>query len=71
MKTMMKYLSLLIFSGLIIPFYDTAPVCNINPKPILPQTAIYNTIAHKTRVVSFSFYNSVIEKIFPVLKNLN
>jgi hypothetical protein len=63
MKLLVKYLSLLIFSGLIIP------VCN--------NTALYikalplhhvKTPTHRPKLINPFFYNDIVRNMFPVLK---
>lgn len=69
MKLLVKYLSLLIFSGLIIPFYYITAT-RIGFKPA-QQTIKAAVVSVKAANEGFSFYQSIVKNIFPVLKNLN
>ncbi|SDT60756.1 hypothetical protein SAMN05216490_4295 [Mucilaginibacter mallensis] len=66
MKLLIKYLSLLIFSGLIIPLYIniTAPV-----KTVFLKTTAEKPHKHTTNTPFF--YKHILKNLFPVLKNLN
>jgi len=66
MKLLVKYLSLLIFSGLIIPLYITitAPVKTMPLKKSAEKLCNRQTHTH-------FFYKYILGNIFPVLKNLN
>jgi hypothetical protein len=71
MKPILKHISLLIFSGLIIPvcnsFSRENTACTITNKAesaIEAQPADFND-------ADFSFYHDIAELAFPVLKSLN
>ena len=63
MKTLIKYISLLLFSGLIIPFYYQ-PVTN--SKKQMQVSAIQFNMESR----GFLFICDIIKNSFPVLKNL-
>jgi hypothetical protein len=65
MKPLIKYISLLLFSGLIIPFCDQHAI--ITPKPLKPATSIFL----KIQSPGFSFIKEIVKNSFPVLKSLN
>jgi hypothetical protein len=69
MKLLLIYISLLIFSRLIIPLYHITQA-GLNQCPAAPQAVVYHA-PHKTQQKGFSFYNSIVKKVFPALKNLN
>jgi len=63
----MKYISLLIFSGLIIRFYNSAALHGNKSE----KHSIQNTrcIPGKKALAPFSFFNDVVVTFFPALKN--
>lgn len=63
MKTLIKYISLLLFSGLIIPFYYQ-PVTNLKQQIQVPD------IQFSMGPRGFLFVCDIIKNSFPVLKNL-
>jgi hypothetical protein len=64
MKLLITYLSLLIFSGLIIP------VCTSSQLSVKTLLARSTTVRSHQTISSF-FYTDIIQNIFPVLKSLN
>jgi hypothetical protein len=67
MKMLIKYISLLLFSGLIIPFC-THHYINDPEKLKLRQSA---DSSFKKQVTGFLFIEDLVKNTFPVLKNLN
>jgi len=67
MRTLIKYISLLLFSGLIVPFYNHRTVNITVPKQLTAAPAI----PFKTLPPGFLFINAAVKSIFPVLKSLN
>jgi len=69
MKLLIRYLSLLLYSGLIVPLYIhlTSPV-KTWVKPVILQTIATSV---KTDYINSFFYTDVIKNLFPVLKNSN
>lgn len=69
MKTLIKYLSLLIFSGLIIPLY-----LQIHTPDGLPAKAVrvFTSVQKPIQddVYHFSFITDIAEKLIPAIKNL-
>jgi len=71
--TIIKYISPLLFGGLILSFYytlnnKTRPGCY--PKPIQQQMEI-GKIANKVKPAGFCFFKDIVSELFPVLKSLN
>lgn len=71
MKPILKHISLLIFSGLILP------VCNSISRENIACT-ITNKVPSEIKTqhddleeFGFSFYHNIAESVFPVLKSLN
>jgi hypothetical protein len=71
MKPILKHISLLIFSGLILP------VCNSISRENTACT-LTNNVTYEAKIQSddleefgFSFYHNIAESAFPVLKSLN
>ncbi len=62
-----RYISLLIFSGLIIPFYSNSVLHNKNAET--HNVRHIDRIRCKQAVAPFSFYNDVVVTFFPALKN--
>lgn len=62
-------MSLLLFSGFIIPFYRAA-LMRLSPATVPIQCIAPQPTGDLSAVNSF-FYNDVLKNIFPVLKNLN
>jgi len=69
MKLLLKYMGLLLFSGLIIPIY-IIPVTKTCSRPVKPQMLVAAPVNKSAADHSF-FYNNIVKNIFPVLKNLN
>lgn len=67
MKPFIKYISLLLFSGLILPFYSY----NITHLPQSKKPAHASTILIKTHAYGLGFITDIIKNSFPVLKSLN
>ncbi|MDR6941893.1 hypothetical protein [Mucilaginibacter pocheonensis] len=70
MKALIKYISLLLFSGLIIPFYNhhyTSHSCSFKSEQLKTASCDPSKVQHP----GFLFINDVVKNIFPVLKNLN
>lgn len=66
MKPIVKYISLLLFSGLILPFYNAS---NKKP-PAAKATTIINTpIPLKTQGTHYFIYEAIAEWYFPELTN--
>jgi hypothetical protein len=66
MRTLIKYISLLLFSGLIIPFYSI--IFNAaNPSPVYPTSLVSDnsnlTLGQATII-------GIAKNIFPALKSL-
>jgi hypothetical protein len=70
MRTLIKYISLLLFSGLIVPFYNHHTV-NVAAPLKSKQLIAAPAIPFKIQSPGFLFINDVVKNIFPVLKNLN
>jgi len=74
MKSFIKYISLLIFSGLILPFYNSVnykiPLGKACSKFQKVQTEP-TKMADKVKSADFSFIKDIAGELFPVLKNLN
>jgi hypothetical protein len=70
MRTLIKYISLLLFSGLIVPFYNHHTV---NTKATLKskQFIAAPAIPFKILPPGFLFIKDAVKSIFPVLKSLN
>jgi len=70
MKLLIRYLSLLLYSGLIVPLYIhiTSPV-KTWAKPAQLQTTI--VASRIPGCINHFFYTDVIKNLFPVLKSLN
>lgn len=70
MRTLIKYISLLLFSGLIVPFYNHR-IVNITVPLKSKQLIAAPAIPFKTLPPGFLFINNAVKSIFPVLKSLN
>ena len=72
MRALIKYISLLLYSGLIIPFYYYHLPCNSLRSGKQPYPAIhkYKTVK-KAAKKRFSLVNETVAEILPVLKNLH
>ena len=83
MKTLIKYIGLLIYSGLILPFYNTPRlgagggcvnrIIKIRvASSALPEVSpVCRNLAGSDKTSgSFSFFEAVAADLFPVLKNL-
>jgi hypothetical protein len=70
MKTIIKYISLLLFSGLILPFYNSKtlhkPMAQVNPKTIAPAIDTHHTKNGKMR---YFIWQGLEEIFFPELIN--
>lgn len=71
--TIIKYISPLLFCGLILTFYytlnnKTRPDCY--PTPIQQQIGI-GKIANKVKPAGFCFFKDIVSELLPVLKSLN
>ena len=70
MKAIIKYISLLLFSGLILPFYNAA-IHKLSGhdqfKKNSPTQAIYPH--YNTSPFAAFFFKEIAEELFPVLKN--
>jgi hypothetical protein len=72
MNPVIRYISLLLICGLMLPFYD-----NIKNEPgkiyaCLPKTqTIKYSLSGEINENSFSFIRDVVANILPALKNLN
>jgi hypothetical protein len=67
MKSFIKYISLLLFSGLMLPFYNyniTHLLKSNRPSPA-------STILVKTHDNGLGFIMDIVKNSFPVLKSLN
>jgi hypothetical protein len=62
-----KYISLLIFSGLIIPFYNSAALHSKKAEKHIAQNT--RSIPCKQALAPFSFFNDVVVTFFPALKD--
>jgi hypothetical protein len=69
MKLIVKYMSPLIFGGLIIACYTTSSARTCKSATDL-QTTIPQ-MAEKPAVINSFFYEDVVKNIFPALKILN
>jgi hypothetical protein len=72
MKAIVKYISLLLFSGLILPFYNTG-IRKLSgddqfKKNLLTQSHAVCT-HYNTSPFATLFFKEIAEKLFPVLKN--
>ncbi|RFZ82890.1 hypothetical protein DYU05_12075 [Mucilaginibacter terrenus] len=67
MKTLYKYISLLIIGGLILPFCSSGIKIFSSSVPL--QTQPQQVVSEYQN--SFSVYPTVIENLFPVPKNQN
>ncbi|SDQ00911.1 hypothetical protein SAMN05428975_5552 [Mucilaginibacter sp. OK268] len=66
MRALIKYISLLLFSGLIVPFYYHL---NIQKAvPLHSKQISATSILSKNHTPGFVFINNVVKNIFPVLK---
>jgi hypothetical protein len=74
MKTIIKYISLLLFSGLILPFYNAGThklsADDQFKKILVTKTNTIHTPYTATPLAALVF-KEIAEKLFPVLKNLN
>jgi hypothetical protein len=66
MRTLIKYISLLLFSGLIIPFYSIT-FNAANPGPVNPTTLVS---ANGNRTLGQAVIIGIAKNIFPALKSL-
>jgi hypothetical protein len=66
MRTLIKYISLLLFSGLIIPFYSIT-FNTANPPPVNPTTLVS---ANGNRTLGQTVIVGIAKNIFPALKSL-
>ncbi len=74
MKVVIKYMSLLLFSGLILPFYNSG-IHKLSgddhfKKNLVTKTGTIHTPCN-TAPVAALFFKEIAGKLFPVLKNLN
>jgi hypothetical protein len=70
MRSLIKYISLLIFSGLIIPFYAfTFNVDAVSPQKANSLTSSPNP-ATSNHTLAYNIASDIAKTIFPVLKSL-
>jgi hypothetical protein len=67
MKPFIKYISLLLFSGLIVPFYNY----NSNHLLKLKKLSPASIIVVKKHANGLGFIMDIVKNSFPVLKSLN
>lgn len=70
MKAIIKYISLLLFSGLIIPFYHYHLPCADLSAGKKPHPVARQYRPSKKAKKRLSLINETVADIFPVLKNL-
>lgn len=70
MKSIIKYISLLLFSGLILPFYNSDSLKKLSMQ-VVPRhaSAVNKTRAKQTGPAYFFIYQDIAEIVFPQLKN--
>jgi hypothetical protein len=67
MKTIIKYISLLLFSGLMLPFYNYTISDIVKSKKPSPASVI----VVKAHANGLGFITDIIKNSFPLLKSLN
>ena len=67
MRAFIRYISLLLFSGLMLPFYNYNITLLLKKRPSPPAS----TILVKTHAYGLGFITDIIKNSFPVLKSLN
>jgi hypothetical protein len=72
MKAIIKYISLLLFSGLILPFYNTGihklSADDQFKKNLLSQSPAIHPYYNSSPFAAL-FFKEIAEELFPVLKN--
>jgi hypothetical protein len=72
MKTFMKYISLLLLCGLILPFYNSAVYRkSIAGRGLKLEKAKTEASKAAQKIKSISILKEIAGGLFPVLKNLN
>ncbi len=66
-----RYICLLIFSGLILPFYNSTTARINNTEHYIQAKVRISNSNNKPGEAHFSIFNDVVANLFPALKNLN
>lgn len=67
MKPILKYITLLLASGVIIPFCSQLGAPNSSAKPLATSANSVNKACYRDSEPHFSFVHDVAEKLLPVL----
>jgi len=67
MKAVIKYISLLIFSGLILPLNINGRLCGPGHRETIAAPIVVVPVG-KPEFAGYSFYRNIARKIFPALK---
>lgn len=65
MKPVIKYISLLLFGGLILPFYNSHTVQKKPVSDVKPAAAVTKATGTDTPPTQYFIYRDIAEMIFP------